>query len=689
MVSGSFPTACGGTRIKPPWAVASAVQVSLAAATWVIILSVQLAKTQDALTPYDGEIVNGLFQLISPIRRSLGGYALGADFVVFHGPLWHVPYLPIYALAGGNAAVLASFVVAANFGFLVLGIALVTRSLVSAGWFFATTVACATVVLIGAGFNWAGFSNIGQRSAVPLALIGLAVVQQRRTSPLRFFLPVMSGAVLGLAIDTGLQALGAMAVAAYFAESLRRQSLRHRIVAALSVSALPLLWLWVILLVSLSQFRMAAATSALAFGLRDVPSDQRWFFGTWPQAELPSLLDLPRLLPMNLLIALAAALVGTASSIWQRDDALHAEGAPSRFGVLSLILLPVLGFVPVLGGIAAFHYAQPGFAAFAVLLGLLVVSRRKNHTYARRQVASIILGTSALAVLGLAVSQIPTVTRASANIESFSPRLLPPPSTVAAIAAECERFGPEAGIWSQYPNVLHILSGCSNPGGDLLIHNVGSRRLDALEQVQEARPLFVETLRSDVHPWEAWLQSTHAEGYLYLWRNYSPADLLAESVLWRRRETPINLEIQTIDYFVPTGSRILEISPPLGSTREDFIGIATVRYQIQQPFGMIPVVGSLNHFGLWLPNAPYPNEFVSLNPKRQSQSFFLYSRCGEPQQLIAERRGQQTLDSIVIYDITVEWVRHPSDAESEPTWRHIFGNPARQECSNPTEDQLR
>lgn len=642
------------------------------------------------MTPYDGETINGLFQLIAPIRRTLDGHALGADFVVFHGPLWHVPYLPIYILADGNAAVLASFAVVANFGFLVLGIALVTRSILGAGWFIATSVVVAFVAFVGTAFDWTSISNIGQRSAVPLALIGLAAMQIQRSGSRshQVFVPLISGAVLGLAIDTGLQALAAMAVAAYVLETLQQKSMLDRMKTIFYVCGMQLFWLWTIVFVTLSRFSADSATRALAFSLRDTPSDQRWFFGTWPQAELPSLLQILQLLPLSLLVVLATGLLGMSAFLSWTNNPPSITGSPNRFGVLSLTLLPVFGLVPIVGGIAALHYAQPGIAAFAVLLGLLAAGNCRNHIVMRSARTSVVTSASTIAVVAVIVSLLPMVSRASGNLESFSPRLLPPAATVAEIAEECETFGPQAGIWSQYPNVLHVLSGCSNAGGDLLIHNVGSRRSDALEQVQKARPLYVETLRSDVHLWEAWLQSTHAAGYVYLWQNYYPTQILAETVLWRRRDTPIDLPITSTDYAVPSGSRVISINSPQAAFSQAYIGIATVRYHVRQPFRILPVVGSLNHFGLLLPGSPHPNEFVSLNPMQQSQTFFVYSQCdGTPLELIAERRGQKALDSIVVYDVSVEWVQHPSAFDSEPMWRHIFGNPGHQECSSIVESE--
>ena len=667
-----------------------AVQFLLAASLLFVVWSVLVAQARVALTPYDGATINGLFQLIAPIRRTLDGYALGADFVVFHGPLWHVPYLPIYILADGNAAVLASFVVAANFGFLVLGIALVHRSLLGAGWFIATSVAVAFVVFVGMAFDWTGISNIGQRSAVPLALIGLAVMQMQRSGSRsrQVFVPLISGAVLGLAIDTGLQALAAMAVAAYVLETLRQKSLLFRMTTIFYVCVMPIFWLWTIVFLTLSRFSADSATRALAFSLRDTPSDQRWFFGTWPQAELPSLLQILQLLPLSLLVVLATGLLGMSAFLSWTYNPPSMTGSPGRFGVLSLTLLPVFGLIPIVGGIAALHYAQPGIAAFAVLLGLLAAGNRRNHIAKRSVRTGVAISASTIAVAAVIMSLLPVVSRASANLESFAPRLLPPAATVAEITAECETYGPQAGIWSQYPNVLHVLSGCSNAGGDLLIHNVGTRRSDALEQVQDARPLYVETLRSDVHLWEAWLQSTHATGYVYLWENYYPTQILAESVLWRRRDTPIDLAIASTDYVVPAGSRVISINSPQADFSKDYIGIATVRYRVRQPFRMLPVVGSLNHFGLLLLGSPHPNEFVSLNPMQRSQTFFVYSQCdAAPLDLIAERRGQKSLDSIVIYDVSIEWVRHPSASDSEPMWRHIFGNPGHHECSRSVENE--
>lgn len=259
--------------------------VSLAFGLLIIILA-------DVLI-FNGFAANGAFQLMNPLRRLAAGEAIGSDFNFFHGigvPLIHLPFYYLFGqgLLGSEIArwlVSPGLFVLTTFCFFYV---------FRRAWSFAvpmTVVVSAVAALLMPFLVLPLTSLLGVRSAVPVLLVALMLVQHRFKKPLfknkkwlqRFtWYEFLVATILAISFICGTE-FGVAAILAFFITHIVyrsdvRDTFKIRLLSAARIAGL-----WgAVLFALLTAITRGSPLEPLRFALSDIPVDQFWYFGVPP-----------------------------------------------------------------------------------------------------------------------------------------------------------------------------------------------------------------------------------------------------------------------------------------------------------------------------------------------------------------------------------------------------------------------
>jgi hypothetical protein len=493
---------------------------------------------------FNGYAADGPFQLYNPLRRLAAGEVPGRDFQFFHGigvPLLHYP---LFRLLGGN--VFASET---------------TRNLITpalfliSGYTFCyavlrrhskTVVATSLLLLVSLKYVdviYPSNSLIGIRTTFPL-FVAAAILWQNQ-SRLSFWLisvrwkSLLVMTLLALSFMCGTEQ-GVAAIISYTLVELFviwRTSSRKTHIQNLLIE-LGLLGFITLLMYTITTY--GHPLRPLLYALRDVPSDQFWYFGTPPNSYLNWHNILPGLTSQYLLyvyaaIAIAIALIAVAKRKFNivTNTQIRAYAFLILYGVLACSAM--LGYFAPAQAIPLMRVVLA--ICVVVLVSVILLSRInfsdiKNFSSKRYGTyfvltCLVIAGWSFLsgsyrimqttrknfAVLDV-IKAVPGAYHASdyavagvgwkSSLNSFKPYLSKPHATV----------------WSTYSSLY-------------------DNRSEYVHDFEHTSPQYVITMRPTYFYYEEWLWPRQPDFYSYLLSHYHIVTFNGSHFLWAKNDTAV------------------------------------------------------------------------------------------------------------------------------------------------------
>lgn len=616
-----------------------------------LTLIISLYHGFKSVSPLDPSPINGTHQLYMAVSRLLSSDTLGSDYVIFHGPTWGIPFLPVYLLTNGNIFALEF----AKYFLNVLALPAITGYFVFS--FTRNTkfsrLSIFTVMFVpylskfGALFTFLPYSALnrdvlalassaGVRFSVCFISI-LVFLRARQSNPReRIALYVWSGFVFGFATDQAVYFTISTLIAIlilHYLEGDNRKLLQHLTFLINSWAA------WLLIVFLLAHGSINATLETLKFYFVYLPHDQRWFFATWPATIITSWRELFFLVSPFLTTSLIIILI-TLKKIKK-----EIELSEKNLAVLILSFFSVFSTLPLFMSYKGMHYLIPttlGILTCALLLfefdkqkstlRELEIKKSKSQKIkkSKKQKTKKVnkLSTNPprdnkmsikwLVGATLSVTLIPALVF-SLQKNSTSLNWEKDMASYSSLSVNCQE---KVNFWSDYPGYFSIRLGCKQPVGDLMIHAVGDRREKYSQSFSVEKPIFVETSTREANPWMPWLRSTNWDFYRNLYNNYSPIGETSHSIIWRldsekKQKLKPRGQSSFSEVFFPIPTTL---SPPKGTD----VGYLTIFYEVIQPLKLIPMLGELGTFALKVDGSVYPGEVVSLPSGSRRLEFPIY-----------------------------------------------------------------
>lgn len=587
-------------------------------------------------TDFSGYALDGAFQLYNPLRRMADGQIPGRDFPFFHGV--GVPWLhyPFFVVLGGN--IFASEFVRWMLSPVLFAISggLFLRALL--GTWQRAVIGLAALVAVSLLWSPAlfepGNSLIGIRSMTPLLVAAALLWPVRRSRRLWGFVEahtslILAYVLLGVAVATGTEqgvaAVGAFLLVRFFVNS-RRLGFGLRLIGQTAVDVVAVV---ASILLVMTILTAGHPIRALTYALFDVPGDQGWVFGSYPNIglNLPALiwslqggpaLDFRQTVP-GYLVAVA---VSVGLLVVARLMRLIGSRQIAVFAFLWLYGLAVLG--SLIGYINLNDQMAPlgrVSAAIAVGLGVLIAltlfargeaalrERHADGTAIARAVAARFVPATAIVVVGLAIMAWTIPPRAALFAQIPKKEVLvkgwaAPHQTDDVIAgpgyrAALEAFDPYiadgASVWSTYTSLYSSVRGVFTeaPGGeDYIIHALGKDRREAYEQgFIDSEPDNVITTNPQYTIYEEWLWGRYPRFFEQLLTRYTLTAYNGSHLLWTRNDANAGAASPSED--IPVGDDGTFTLPGNDTDRVRYLAM-TATYDAES--GSIPVLNRLPRF---------------------------------------------------------------------------------------------
>ena len=579
---------------------------------------------------FNGEPIDGPFQLYNALRRINAGQRGGVDFQFFHGLA--IPYLhyPLFRLLGGGftgsevarqlittlsgpAALLAFF--RAYFGEW-------RRAVI-----WATTVLALTIVLGLWPLVLTVNSLLALRSAVAMlvVVVWLLPIDWRRRS-------VAEGLSLAAALLLGTEQ-GLAIAAAYLLICL--------CISATTKTTAPLIELGIAvatMIVAALGFLVivggwAGATGALRYNLKLVPMDQYWYFGVPPNAFIGRWGRLIPSMAAQPTIALSL-IVGAIVTIVVVRWTLRANNDRRRW---ALALLAVYGLISCtsLLGIFLVSYVEPLIRVMLMIGAVYADAWFDTHPpsaagwkrYRTREWAAIaacvLIPISSLTLVRAgAQSAVMLITRHAARrvgmelTDSW-------PATInrgqRLVSSHRSPDGRPPSIWSTYAGLLEARNAVFHPSTDYIIHALGPEgRERYLDDFRTVRPVLVQTVLPTRTPYETWIEQTSWDFYDQVIRHYRVVGNTEWSIFWER--LPDSLPAARIFWSNKPTSHLVVFDVPRSADSSREIVEVTVRYRATNSMHWLPVVGAMPRY-LVLTGGAITTPPVTLDPYVTISSF--------------------------------------------------------------------
>jgi hypothetical protein len=624
-----------------------------------------IAYSLSHIIDFNGYAANGAYQLMNPLNRLADGQVIGRDFQFFHGPGVVLIYYPIYFISKGQlfASETSRYITSILIFFI-------STFIYSLAWFFKekysyakAAVSLALIALITyftADVITPSNSLIGTRTALPLFIAVLILYKPKNVYRLWKFnirlFDILFGLAVALSISFGTEQGIAALVAGVIVEiintlSKNKKSLLSKLLFLIINVFTMLLMTLLFLVIVFNAMTLGHATTALRYVLIEVPGDQFWYFGGYPQGFLTWGNIIPNLTRPYLLLVYALVL---ASSLL--IYLLFRKGMLSKNQTLSSVFLLIYGMVSFGSMISYFAPAQaiPLSRTASLLLGLLatMILFKFINSGKYKNIKNIVVIFCFIISIAFSINFL-------YNTNKIHPRYYMTayntcyhsdnPDTCMLGSSwknNLKIFQPylnkvsESGsfLWSTYSSIYETIYNTkmpSNQGHDYIIHALGpDRRNRYAHDFINSNPLFSITLRQSYFIYEEWLWARHWDYYLNLLENYKIVSSNKFHHLWEQ-SIPINNSTykKSLQY---TDSIIF--LPENTSENKEIIEV-TVDYSAESfwsnkpflkklPRYILRPVNSHSTIGISLP--PYENTWtfpVVLNEKSQN-SVLVYSAEG-------------------------------------------------------------
>lgn len=622
----------------------------------VYLLSGFLITAFAEVNYFQGFPFDGPFQSFNLVRRMASGQIPGYDFQFFHG--LGIIYLHFYPFIFLGANFFASELSRQLISLLFFPVVnyLFIRSLK-----IKSSVALAfTLILSFAGtllglwsISIAGNSLMGIRSTFPLLTMGIFLLTKERiydyfsrwqsSSNLltkfvsRFIVEIVLtfcvAIIFFFSVEQGSAAIVTLILTLLFFPPFSKQSIKGRLIS-LGVGAITLTFF-----ISTFYFTTTGPTfyKPILYALKDIPTDQFWYFGAPPNAYAAQLSDLisDNWFVFRFALALFVLLPFSIYLYWKKPGQRIVQSI-----LIFLLIQSMISSMVAYLGIQFSVYSEPlmrveiltmlyyGYSflvakvdqkgqkyvdsSFLILFyGVLICILLIYHPFFNKLTAinSLVLGEYLKEVQGVRLSTIWTQ-----DMEILKEKI---PKDEAK----------RDKIWSAYSGILEAEYNIFHPDTDYIIHALGKNMRDQyLSTFSSTEPLYVTTSRLD-YPgfghYSEWLHNTSWNFYHLILLNYNPIGRTSHSIIWKKkrgewreikkRYIPLKYKANETDYIdLPIDNNKLN---PGGEN----VILVHLEYKIYNPYQKIPLLGSLTRFLLyprktisWVAIAlpPYENEIT-------------------------------------------------------------------------------
>jgi hypothetical protein len=602
----------------------------------LLLLSLGLA----AALEFNGEPIDGPFQLYNALRRIMAGQRGGVDFQFFHGlgiPYLHYPLFRLFGASFTASEVSRQIITTLSGPLVVLGFFRMylgdwRRAL---GW--SSVVVALSVVLQLWPIVLTVNSLLALRSAAAMIppILWIARIDSRIRG-------VLTGVTLGAALLLGTEQ-GLAIIAAYGVVSLlvmaRFPSRAAIIELALAIAATA----GSVALFFIAVGGVSGLRGAVNYNLRLVPMDQYWYFGAPPN---PFIGRWGRLIPsLAAQPAIAFTLVaGLLTTLFMLRSASRRPDARRASGLAMLLLYGLVSCTSLLG-ILLISYVEP------LIRILLMVSavwadgalRRSTRVVAGRRL-SLGLVTAASCVLLVVTSPrlVWTAIRSASIVVSrhvatrtgmvFSDDWRQTIRVGQRMYDANRSTGHGPVLWSTYAGLLEARNGVFHPSTDYIIHVLGpDARSQYVRDFHSQQPGLVQTVLPTRTPYETWIEQTSWDFYDDVIRHYRVAGNSDWSIFWQR--LPDSLPAPEIFWSgtIASDDRLAFDVPEAADSSPRLIAV-TVHYRATNRMHALPIVGAMPRY-LVLTGGAITRPPVTLDPYTTTARFPLAVRPGAHIQL--------------------------------------------------------
>ncbi len=579
------------------------------------------------IVDFNGEALNGAFQLLNPLRRLDAGEIIGRDFQFFHGPLIPLLHFPLYEFFGNGllGSELSRWLMSPLLFF-------VSSSLFLYGWFQGykpstrlklVAVGLSLVVplsYVAAEIITPSNSLLGIRTTFPL-IVGAAFfltrlqrhkVTVKSTSLSAHELLMYTLLALSFACGTeqGIAATLSFLLLSGFIRFREQTNGQYftRIVSLAGVTAKHTLGIAGLVLIVFSLLSLGHPLSTLSYVFVEVPKDQFWYFGAYPQGFLtPSNIVMNLTLPyMRSLYAWLGAFLLLAAITLRAN--LLSSNQKRAIGFIFIYALLTNGAMLSYFNTTQAYPTVRMMVILSVCLSLLVIIKiplTPRLRYVGYGLASLLIISTVITSFDVAkaihnfnTSQLFNRTKQAlvgneasilgADWSSTTTRL------EKTIREEARSQNP--ALWSTYSSIIERDLGQlhqSSQGHDYIIHALGpERRQQYADDFIATKPEFVTTIRPSYSIFEEWMWDRHWDFYRPLLDNYRIIDAGHAHFLWQRSDTasPTASPRQSLQV---KGSRVLL---PKNTSDSYQVLEVTITYQPDGLWSVLPMIKNLPRY---------------------------------------------------------------------------------------------
>jgi hypothetical protein len=633
---------------------------------WVafcLVVVSQVLQSFQAVSPFNGGIIDGPFQLFNWLRRIDDGQIPGRDFQCFHGI--GVPYLhyPFYRVFGSDLfamelsrqlicriATLAAY----------LFISRIATKSYTLGIFWSLTTMIPTIdwgsdrltlvtrfFITNVLFAYApGDSMYGLRGLLPLVFVATCLLPPTRKLLLAqaallsgsFFCGIENGMALLMGLlATILLLLGCSIYQVQLIQVAKRLSLV--LLGGVIITFLILLGL----------LGVQGIPRFLAFHFHQQIQDQTWFFGAPPNSFL---LDGNR---STLLLTILSGLMVVAAGIyvlWQcsiitrekNEDQINyliAKIVGLNFGVITLASL--LGYIGR-GGTANFYRVIFLFLSLYLYRKLAGISfTRGTQQACNTLLAALILFMTFICYRHASVLQ--TIGYSEPHQQHLS---------LAEPIAEDHRrqLAQPHLLWSAFSGSYEAKLGIQAPTEwDYIFHALGPDRQEYSNQFLKYQPKYVTTTKNDKNLWEEWLRTSVFPFYRTLLFHYK---IIAETpfvIIWQRVEDDRELAVSSTPIDIQPLTPQSYVIPAVPKDEELVLYVIDVEYETKNPIRWLPLLGNSARYLIHVTGAKVGYD-ISLPPYLTKHSFPVIPVPGQEFRLDFQVRGIRWDATIDIKKVT-------------------------------------
>jgi len=636
----------------------SAVRMALRLLLLLVVVYSGLAHVISSVrtvTPFNGIQADGPFQLYNSLRRVDVGQLPGRDFPCFHGLGHAYAHYPVYRLLGGDlfASELSRQLTSRllGVGIYLLVSWLFTRSL----WPGAILALCSTINLntntvfeVRLSFAVSvepDNSLVSLRGLVPLLMFGVLYSLRTRTVT-ELVLGFMLGVAWLMGIDQAMAMAGALVACTglvlLFRKRIKTERPRFLLLLGVAIAS-------VFLLTTLISHQ---PIQALRFSLRDIPTDQIWYFGVPPNSYYGDGNPYSEQFSHSALFLCVVLLLWLVRGFLKTLTATTPEELRAGLVVILGTTYAGLALVSSLGIVVDSYLGNP----IRVVLFLLVLELHRAKFWNR---FSFIYRNSKVA-LGLIICMI--ILFVYLGVTSLNElKQLPKPTLSQPFQEQATQYlrqirstHPDAktgDLWSTYTANIEDELGIYHPEVDYIIHALVKRRELYIKRFASIQPAYVITMDGSAFRYEEWLQTTTWPFYELLILNYNVSAQANQTILWQRKAGAwIEPELNA------TELKVSDNTVEVPASKDAAIAVIRLEYEIKNPVKSIPIFGQQSRYLVEAVGSAASYE-VSLPPKPRSQEFPVALRPGEPTKLIVATKGAFALGQIRVAKATVRYIR--------------------------------